>query len=181
MPTTLLHTADWQIGKPFAGVEDEQKRALLLQERLNVLERIKEVARAQKAEFLLIAGDLFDSPSVTKYFVSAACSAIGQMGVPVLAIPGNHDHGGPGSIWEQEFFKEGFCKGFSLGREDDDLPSAILGVGGACGQTEPFQTVEGKGHALARNIDRFRQARRLSVLRMDIEVNRCASHTKGKT
>jgi DNA repair exonuclease SbcCD nuclease subunit len=26
------------------------------------------------------------------------------MKIPVLVIPGNHDHGGPGSIWEQEFF-----------------------------------------------------------------------------
>jgi DNA repair exonuclease SbcCD nuclease subunit len=32
------------------------------------------------------------------------CSAIGAMQVPVYAIPGNHDHGGPGSLWEQEFF-----------------------------------------------------------------------------
>ena len=26
------------------------------------------------------------------------------MKVPVLVIPGNHDHGGPGSLWEQPFF-----------------------------------------------------------------------------
>jgi len=25
--------------------------------------------------------------------------------VPVLAIPGNHDHGGPGCVWEQAFFQ----------------------------------------------------------------------------
>ena len=23
----------------------------------------------------------------------------------MLVIPGNHDHGGPGSVWEQEFFR----------------------------------------------------------------------------
>lgn len=102
----FLHTSDWQIGKPFAGVDDEQKRVLLVQERLNVLERIGDAARAHKAEFVLVAGDLFDSPSVTKYFVSAACSSIGRMAVPVLAIPGNHDHGGPGSIWGQKFFQD---------------------------------------------------------------------------
>jgi DNA repair exonuclease SbcCD nuclease subunit len=27
------------------------------------------------------------------------------MGLPVYAIPGNHDHGGPGSLWEQPFFQ----------------------------------------------------------------------------
>lgn len=27
------------------------------------------------------------------------------MDVPVVVIRGNHDHGGPGSIWEQDYFK----------------------------------------------------------------------------
>jgi DNA repair exonuclease SbcCD nuclease subunit len=104
MSLLFLHTADWQLGKPFARVEDAQKRALLQQERLAVLGRLGEVARARGAQFILVAGDLFDSPSATKATVSAACSVIGAMGVPVLAIPGNHDHGGPGSLWEQPFF-----------------------------------------------------------------------------
>jgi DNA repair exonuclease SbcCD nuclease subunit len=106
MSTTFLHTADWQIGKPFAGVEDVQKRALLQQERITVLERLAAVARERSAEFVIVAGDLFDSPSVTKATVSAACSAIGALRIPVFAIPGNHDHGGPGSLWEQSFFRQ---------------------------------------------------------------------------
>jgi len=105
MPVTFLHTADWQLGKPFAGIADPQKRALVQQERLAVLDRIAAAASESGAQFILVAGDLFDSPSATKATVAAACSALGRMAVPVLAIPGNHDHGGPGSIWEQEFFK----------------------------------------------------------------------------
>jgi DNA repair exonuclease SbcCD nuclease subunit len=62
------------------------------------------VAREAAADFVLVAGDLFDSSSADKATVSAACGAIGQIGLPVLVIPGNHDHGGPGSVWEQEFF-----------------------------------------------------------------------------
>jgi DNA repair exonuclease SbcCD nuclease subunit len=105
MTATFLHTADWQLGKPFAGIADAQKRSLVQQERLAVLDRIADEARQRGAEFILVAGDLFDSPSATKATVAAACSAIGRMALPVLAIPGNHDHGGPGSLWEQEFFK----------------------------------------------------------------------------
>ena len=101
----FLHTADWQLGKPFAGVEDVQKRSLLQQERINALHRIADVATEHQAQFLVVAGDLFDSPSATKATVSAACSAIGAMRIPVFAIPGNHDHGGPGSIWLQPFFQ----------------------------------------------------------------------------
>lgn len=105
MIATFLHTADWQLGKPFAGIADPQKRALVQQERLAVLDRIAEAARQGGARFILVAGDLFDSPSATKATVAAACGALGRMGLPVLAIPGNHDHGGPGSLWEQEFFR----------------------------------------------------------------------------
>ena len=105
MTITFLHTADWQLGKPFAGVDDEQKRALLQNERIVVIKRLAHEAREHGAEFILVAGDLFDSPRATKSTVAAACSAIGSIGIPVFAIPGNHDHGGAGSLWDQEFFK----------------------------------------------------------------------------
>lgn len=105
MSITFLHTADWQLGKPFAGIDDERKRALLQNERFIVLKRIAEQAKIHGAEFVVVAGDLFDSPRATKETVTAACSAIGSIGVPVYAIPGNHDHGGAGSLWEQGFFQ----------------------------------------------------------------------------
>jgi DNA repair exonuclease SbcCD nuclease subunit len=105
MPVTFLHTADWQIGKPFAPFDDPQKRAVVQSERVNVLERIAAVARAENAEFILVSGDVFDSPSATKSTVSAASSAIGKMNLPEFVIPGNHDCASPGSVWEQPFFE----------------------------------------------------------------------------
>jgi DNA repair exonuclease SbcCD nuclease subunit len=105
MSTRFLHTADWQLGKPFAGVHDSHKRALLQQERINAIRRIGDAAAEHAVQFIVIAGDLFDSPTASRAVVSAACSAIGQLKVPVLAIPGNHDHGGPGCVWKQEFFQ----------------------------------------------------------------------------
>lgn len=104
-PMKFIHTADWQLGKPFARVEDTQKRSLLQQERFEAIKRIGKLARDEKAAFVLVAGDLFDSTTPIRSTVSAACSAIGEIGLPVIVIPGNHDHGGPGSIWEQEFFQ----------------------------------------------------------------------------
>jgi DNA repair exonuclease SbcCD nuclease subunit len=104
MSAKFLHTADWQLGKPFQRVSDEIKRGRLQNERIACLRRIGEAARDSKASFVLVAGDLFDSPSPLKSTVSQACEAIGAIKIPVLAIPGNHDHGGPGSLWEQPFF-----------------------------------------------------------------------------
>ncbi|MBX3746534.1 MAG: DNA repair exonuclease [Verrucomicrobiae bacterium] len=103
--TRFLHTADWQLGKPFAGVEDAQKRALLVQERFSVLERIGRLARDEGAAFIVVAGDVFDSPRPMPPVIAQACDAIGRLGLPVYAIPGNHDHGGEGSLWGTEFFR----------------------------------------------------------------------------
>ncbi|NQV11039.1 MAG: DNA repair exonuclease [Cyanobacteria bacterium] len=102
----FLHTADWQLGKPYARVSDADKRARLRQERLSAIGRLGVVACQQGAAFIAVAGDLFDSPQPTRADVSAACSAIGALKLPVLVIPGNHDHGGAGSLWQEAYFKE---------------------------------------------------------------------------
>ncbi len=105
MPLTFLHTADWQLGKPFASVRDDAKRHRIRQQRLDSVRALGEIVRRTNAAFVVVAGDLFDSSQTDRATVSSACAAIASLGVPVLVIPGNHDHGGPGTIWEQEFFK----------------------------------------------------------------------------
>ena len=80
----FLHTADWQIGKPYLSVEDDQKRFRLQQERLQVISRIGEIVQRQAASFVLVAGDLFDSPTVPTAAVMEVMEAIGSLEVPVL-------------------------------------------------------------------------------------------------
>jgi DNA repair exonuclease SbcCD nuclease subunit len=80
---------------------------------------------------VVVAGDLFDSPNATKATVAAACSAIGAIGLPVFCIAGNHDHGGAGSLWEQEFFQRE-CEQLSpnfkilLKPEPHELENAVI-------------------------------------------------------
>jgi len=103
---TFIHTADWQLGKPFAGIGDAAKRARVQQERIDALRRIRDAVRARQAKFVVVAGDLFDSPTPTKTTVAQSLGVIGEFGVPVYAIPGNHDHGGLDGLWDQPFFKQ---------------------------------------------------------------------------
>lgn len=100
----FLHTADWQIGKPYARLVDRNKRALLQAERFQAVHRLAEIAQREDLDFVVVAGDLFDSNTVDNATVSKACAAIGKIPSPVFAIPGNHDHGGAGCIWSQPFF-----------------------------------------------------------------------------
>ena len=96
----ILHSADWQIGKPYKFVGDPQKRFRLQEERLRALGRIEAAARSQGARAVVVAGDLFDSTTVAISTALEVLEAIGAMALPVLVIPGNHDHGAPGGIWD---------------------------------------------------------------------------------
>ena len=101
----LLHTADWQIGKPYGTVADEQKRYRLQQERLAAVGRIREQALLHSAQLVLVAGDLFDSTAPATTAVLEVLESIGAIALPVLVIPGNHDHGAPGTIWHRDDFQ----------------------------------------------------------------------------
>jgi len=104
MAIKFLHTADLQIGKPFASLEDASKRERLRQQRLATVQSLASMIEDEALDFVVVCGDLFDSATPDKTTVSALCSALGSLKVPVYAIPGNHDHGGPGCIWQQAFF-----------------------------------------------------------------------------
>ena len=96
----ILHSADWQIGKPYKFVADPQKRFRLQEERLRAIGRIDAAARRQGASCVVVAGDLFDSRTVAISTALEVLEAIGAMALPVLVIPGNHDYGAPGGIWD---------------------------------------------------------------------------------
>ncbi len=102
----FIHTADWQIGKPYLQIKDNEKRFKLKRERIDVISRIRNEAQRQAAQFILIAGDLFDSPTPSISSVTEVLEAIGEIGIPVLTIPGNHDHGALGTIWHSDDFKK---------------------------------------------------------------------------
>ena len=104
MTTRFIHTADWQLGKPYERIDSaDDKRSMASQARFDVLETIGERIKEHRAEFVLVAGDLFDSTTPSNPTVSKALILMGRWKVPVVIIPGNHDHGGPGSLWEQPY------------------------------------------------------------------------------
>ncbi len=104
MSVKFIHTADLQLAKPYGSIQDETKRVKLKDVRFEVFTSIKKMVEEHGAKFVVIAGDMFDSTTPTNYDVSQACSLIGAINVPVYVIPGNHDHGGKGSVWYQDFF-----------------------------------------------------------------------------
>jgi exonuclease SbcD len=85
----ILHTSDWHVGKVLKG----QSR---VDEHLAVLAQLVDVARAERPDLVIVAGDLYDTaaptPDATK-IVTRALSALRGCGAQVVAIGGNHDNG----------------------------------------------------------------------------------------
>jgi exonuclease SbcD len=85
----ILHTSDWHVGKVLKGQTRHE-------EHIRVLAQVVEVARTEKPDLVIVAGDLYDtaapSPESTRV-VTRALSALRQTGAEVVAIGGNHDNG----------------------------------------------------------------------------------------
>jgi exonuclease SbcD len=85
----ILHTSDWHVGKVLKGRTRHE-------EHIKVLGQVVEIARAERPDLVIIAGDLYDtaapSPDAVRV-VTRALSALRQTGASVVAIGGNHDNG----------------------------------------------------------------------------------------
>ena len=77
---TLLHTSDLHLG---SDVFPEDK--------LQGFEQVILVARTKPVHALLISGDLFDSYTVSDDEVASVFKALGDLSLPVIFLPGNHD------------------------------------------------------------------------------------------
>lgn len=88
MPT-FLHTADWHLGKRLHAFR-------LIEQQREALERLLDVVDAEEPAAVLVAGDVFDAPVPPLEALELWDWVVGELvdarRVPLVAIPGNHDH-----------------------------------------------------------------------------------------
>ena len=94
----ILHAADLHLDSPFQGLSRE-KAAQRRAEQRGLLSRIAETAREEKADLVLLAGDLFDADSPYSETTRLLEQVLSQLDAPVFIAPGNHDWYGPRSPW----------------------------------------------------------------------------------
>lgn len=96
----LIHTADWQLGKPFARFPGEVRNALA-EARLDAIDRLAEAANSTGAGHVVVAGDVFDNVDPGDRIVTQAVSRMVRAPVTWWLMPGNHDHARAGGLWSR--------------------------------------------------------------------------------
>ena len=97
---SILHTADWQIGRVFTQFEPDDAAALF-EARFAVVERLASIATDRDVDAILVAGDVFDAQTVTDKTIRRLFNAmLGFTGSWVL-MPGNHDSALAESVWSR--------------------------------------------------------------------------------
>jgi len=106
MPFTFLHTADWQIGKAFGSLPKEVAIALT-EARLGAIDRLADQAERSGARHVLVAGDIFETETLSPKTIRQALARMGRHRDLVWhLLPGNHDAHRPGGLWEQLLAEE---------------------------------------------------------------------------
>ncbi|MGH2810133.1 MAG: metallophosphoesterase family protein, partial [Actinomycetota bacterium] len=83
----FLHTADWHVGKKLGRIDRTKEYE-------QVFDELVEMARDQKVDAVLVAGDLFDRPLPPLDAIGLVVDGLLRLadaGGQVIAISGNHD------------------------------------------------------------------------------------------
>jgi len=99
--TRFIHTADWQLGLRARFIPGDAG-AVVRDARLRTLERIGTIAREHKADFVIVAGDVFEHHGLKPDTVRRAFDKMREIPVPVFLLPGNHDPLTPASLYRSE-------------------------------------------------------------------------------
>lgn len=87
----ILHTGDLHIGREYKTAEPSVA-ALYRQARLDALNNIIRIAETENCNYIVIAGDFFDSHNPPASLINTVCEMLNQCPCPVLILPGNHDY-----------------------------------------------------------------------------------------
>lgn len=151
---TFIHAADLHLGAPFRGLRElsdvwAQKLLKALSEAYN---HVIEAALSRKVDFVVIAGDIFDSahPSYGDYVrFFEGLKKLEEANIPVYLVAGNHD---PYTSWKSAFFSlpsntvllPSDRSGFAL-YERDGRPLCIIGGRGYYNHTWPVDECIAEG------------------------------------
>lgn len=103
--TRFIHTSDWQLGMTRSFLRDEAM-SRFSQARIDAIRTLGDLATRHGAEFILVAGDVFESNQLSKETLLRTLNALKTLPVPIFLLPGNHDPLDAASIFATREFRE---------------------------------------------------------------------------
>ena len=99
----FVHTADWQLGmtRHFLAGEAQPRYSAA---RRDVVAGLGALAAEAGAEFVVVAGDVFEHNQLAPRDVSLSLEAMRRIGIPVYLLPGNHDPLDAASVYTSALF-----------------------------------------------------------------------------
>lgn len=97
---SFIHTADWQLGKPFAWAEPEVRSALT-DARFDAIDTIGQMASEHSVTHIFVAGDVFDTEGPDPRTIVQALSRMERHPCKWWLLPGNHDFVRAGGLWDR--------------------------------------------------------------------------------
>ncbi|MBV8294965.1 MAG: exonuclease SbcCD subunit D [Mycobacterium sp.] len=100
----FVHTADWQLGmtRHFLAGEAQPRYSAA---RRDVVAGLGSLAAEVGAEFVVVAGDVFEDNQLEPRVISQSLEAVRAIGIPVYLLPGNHDPLDASSVYTSALFK----------------------------------------------------------------------------
>lgn len=123
----MVHTSDLHLGSLFSSTPEVAE--LRKQEQIDTLKQILDLCTANKADALLIAGDMFDSMRVESVFLERVKLLISHYNLRVFITPGKHDPATPDSCYNTEWPQNVHV--FCGGMEKVEIPEKNTCVWGA--------------------------------------------------
>jgi DNA repair exonuclease SbcCD nuclease subunit len=99
----FVHTADWQLGmtRHFLGGEAQPRYSAA---RRDAVAGLGALAAEVGAEFVVVAGDIFEHNQLAPQVISQSLEAMRAIGIPVYLLPGNHDPLDASSVYISALF-----------------------------------------------------------------------------
>ena len=126
----ILHAADLHLDSAFGGLPLEKARERRRESR-NLVDRLADLALAEKVDLVLLAGDLFDGERVFPETLERLRAALARMACPVFIAPGNRDPYTPRSPYALHPWPDNVCIFREEGLSSVALPELGCVVHGA--------------------------------------------------
>jgi DNA repair exonuclease SbcCD nuclease subunit len=158
----FIHTADIHLGKSFVFLGD--KGNLLRDAQLDVLRKITDLAKSESVDFLIIAGDLFESNEVSSRLIKKTIEILKSVDpIPVLVSPGTHDLLDEESVYKRKEFRDSNIKVFGI-------DGTVIKVKDAAIHGRPNDTKQGGVHPLEELTSDSSAKFNIAVIHASVEI-----------